>query len=229
MPVLPTVDEVVLSVSADSDMSVIIETVLAEDLVDGSSTLISMSNKVKMMREPLSEYFKDVHFCRYETSLNGCSKPFYLAQTTAGTIMDTVPLETLNSVWRVPGKGYFQCEDVEKDRTIDRVSINPSMWFSPKNGIYSFRLTVTARLSTCSPIVDRRALSSPLQIIHTVTQMNLTVKTTNRSSISDKDVEKMAIGLGVGVPLTILFISGAGFYFKKRRMMRNGTIVPEWS
>ena len=222
-PVRPTVDEIVIAVRAETDMAVIIENILVEDFADGSSTLISVSNKIKMMREPLSYYFNDVHFCRYETALNGCSNPFYFAQNTSETIMDTVPLNTLNTIWRVPGKGYFQCEDVEKDRNVDRISINPSTWFTPMNGIYSLRLTITARLSTCSSIVNRRTLSSPQQIIKLVSVLHIGSKT------DDKFKEILTIGLGVGIPLLLLFCCCVVFFLKRRRNRKKGSIVPQWS
>lgn len=225
-PVEPTVDGIILAVSAKSDLAVIIESILAEDLLSGSSALITIANKEKMMREPLSNYFSDVHFCRHETVLNGCSVPFYFGQNTAGTIMETVPSSTLNTVWQVPGKGYFQCQDVNNDRNTDRIILNPSTWFTPVNGMYSFKLTVTARLSTCAPIKNRRVLSSPSQIIKTVTQVNLNYSTDTRSSSSK---ETLAIGLGVGIPLSVLFFTGAGFYLSRSRSTRHGMVIPEWS
>ena len=213
-PTTPTVDELTLAVSAKSDLAVIIDSILADDLISGSSWLITSSNKVRMIHEPLSNYYNDIHFCRYETVENGCSSPFYFEQNTSGTIMDTVPDNILNSVWRVPAKGYFQCQDVVKDRQTDRVSFNPSTWFTPMDGLFSFKLTVTSRLSTCAPITDRRTLLSASQIIKTVTWVHLTYSADLRSETSS---EKLAIGLGVGIPISILFISGIGFFWLRYR------------
>ena len=227
-PVEPTVDEMILAVSANSDLAVVIESILAEDLLGGSSTLFTITNKERMMREPVSNYFSDVHFCRHETVLNGCSVPFYFGQNTTGTIMETIPSSTLNTMWRVPGKGYFQCQDVNNDRNTDRFILNPSTWFTPVNGMYSFKLTVTARLSTCAPITNRRELSSLSQIIKTVTQVNLNYSMDTRS-INSSSKKTIAIGLGVGIPLSVLFFTGAGFFLSRSKRMRHGMVIPEWS
>lgn len=140
------------------------------------SRVFNVDDKLAMLGNPTSGYFKDGHFCRFEESsgeTNSICQPFYIEKIRTNSYFRGSP-----PAYLVLNKGHVSCQ-YNNDRRSDKFVFTPSEWvFSDWHGERTtIGVQVIAKLETCStPMTSTNLLKVSPKILDETTRRKPALK-----------------------------------------------------